>query len=358
MRRVPSMRAASRSARVCVRGVARMVSVAATRIGPRTESGSTPEAMASVPSRKENSPICVIAPATVVAAGSGTRSASSSATMVPPVPSSTASSVASEAPGIATIATGSTSAPTETKNSATNMRCSGTVSAAAWWPRGLSPSSTPAKKAPSAGETPNIAEDPKAVPNAITITARVNNSRDPVPATRPSSRGSSTRPPNAIAARNPASSSAVRPSLSPRFSDAPAITGSSTSASTTTRSCTTSQPSAMRPASPDRRPLSSSARVETAVEEMASARPKTGAAAGPSPSARAPAAAPISVPAAICASAPGSATRQTASRSRARKCSPTAKSRSATPISASAAVMAGSATKPGVWGPTAMPAAM
>lgn len=192
------------------------------------------------------------------------------------------------------------------------------------------------------------------------MTARVKSSRDPVAATRASSQGSSTRPPIAMAAMKPSSRSAVVPSAAGRLSAWPASVraGSSTKARTTTRSCMTSQPSAMRPASPPNRPRSSRARVATAVEEMASANPKTNAPDPPRPKAKAPVAAPSSVARAICAMAPGTAMRQTASRSRARKCSPTAKSSRATPISARAAVMPGSAMKPGVCGPTAMPAAM
>ena len=41
----------------------------------------------------------------------------------------------------------------------------------------------PAKKAPSANETPNSVAAPKATPSAIASTARRNNSREPVCAT-------------------------------------------------------------------------------------------------------------------------------------------------------------------------------
>ena len=50
--------------------------------------------------------------------------------------------------------------PTETKNSTANASCSGSESAAAWWLRSDSLSTMPAKKAPSANDTPNSSAEP------------------------------------------------------------------------------------------------------------------------------------------------------------------------------------------------------
>ena len=83
----------------------------------------------------------------------GTRKASSSRKLTAPIPSSTASKAPAESSGACSSASGCSIMPTETKNSAAKIRCSGIDSAAAWWPRSLSPSRTPAKKAPSAKET-------------------------------------------------------------------------------------------------------------------------------------------------------------------------------------------------------------
>ena len=55
---------------------------------------------------------------------------------------------------------GSNSIPTETKNRTAKASRSGRLPAAAWWLRPLSLSTTPAKKAPSAKETPNSAAEP------------------------------------------------------------------------------------------------------------------------------------------------------------------------------------------------------
>ena len=58
----------------------------------------------------------------------------------------------------------------------------------------------------------------------------------------------------------------------------------------------------------------------------------------------------------ICATAPGSATRLTASRSSSEKCRPTPNISSITPTSDNCAASWTSATKPGVPGPIRMPA--
>ncbi|GAV34304.1 hypothetical protein ROTAS13_01969 [Roseomonas sp. TAS13] len=132
-------------------------------------------------------------------------------------------------------------------------------------------------------------------------------------------------------------------------------TGSSTSATTITRSSTTSQPTAIRPRSVSSRRLSPRARVSTTVLATDRARPKTMPAWRLQPRAQAKAM-PISVATAICTTAPGTAMLRTDIRSFSEKCSPTANIRRMTPISASSAASSASATKPGVKGPTATPA--
>ncbi len=67
-------------------------------------------------------------------------------------------------------------------------------------------------------------------------------------------------------------------------------------------------------------------------------------------------AAPSTVAATICAIAPGTAMRRTARRSPMEKCIPTPNISRITPSSASCGARFMSATKPGVNGPTAMPA--
>ena len=75
---------------------------------------------------------------------------------------------------------GSNSMPTETKNRTAKASRSGRLSWAARWLSSLSASTMPAKKAPSASETPNIFEAPKATPSAIARTPRRKSSREPV----------------------------------------------------------------------------------------------------------------------------------------------------------------------------------
>ena len=65
---------------------------------------------------------------------------------------------------------------------------------------------------------------------------------------------------------------------------------------------------------------------------------------------------PSAVATAICATAPGIAMPLTARRSRSEKCVPTPNISSITPISASCGARCASATQPGVYGPSAMPA--
>ena len=116
------------------------------------------------------------------------------------------------------------------------------------------------------------------------MTPMVKSSRDGPRARRDSSAGRPRRPISSTQAAKPTSSSAAVSSApaSPAV-PAPAAAGTMTRASTTSRSCTTSQPSASRPAGPPSWPCSASMRVATAVEAMASVRPKTSAAPQPRP---------------------------------------------------------------------------
>jgi hypothetical protein len=134
------------------------------------------------------------------------------------------------------------------------------------------------------------------------------------------------------------------------------IRGFAARASSTTRRAfqargrvTISSPAwAMRAASPENGPHSSSARVVTAVEAMASARPKTRAEPKKAGQRHAERCAEQSIDG-HCAVAPCNATRKTASRFSGRKWRPT-------PTSAMVRVKALSMMTPGVFGPMAMPA--
>ncbi len=260
--------------------------------------------------------------------------------------------------------------PTDTKNSTAKASRSGSDSCAARWLNSDSRITMPAKKAPSAKDTPNSEAEAKAMLTAAATTHRVNSSREPVRVTCHKSQGKTRRPTTSISATKPPTCSSVTPSVrqteaaasasapspaSARPPSAPASGGSSTSTSTMARSSTTSQPTAMRPVWLSSRPRFSSARSSTTVLATDSARPNTSAAPIGQPH-ESDMAAPISVAATICTSAPGSAMRRTASRSSSEKCRPTPNISSITPISASCAAMAASATKPGVKGPMMTPA--
>ena len=112
-------------------------------------------------------------------------------------------------------------------------------------------------------------------------------------------------------------------------------------------SCTTSQPSTIRPVSLVSCRRSSSALIATAVLEIEMPSPAPG-----TPEAGQPSSTPIAQPRPVQAmtwiSTPGTATCHTAMRSRSEKCSPIVNISNATPISASSVERCWSATKPGV----------
>ena len=67
----------------------------------------------------------------------------------------------------------------------------------------------PAKKAPSANETPNSAAEPYAMLTAAATTHSVNSSREPVRATCQSTHGNTRRPTTSISAINALTSASV-----------------------------------------------------------------------------------------------------------------------------------------------------
>ena len=199
---------------------------------------------------------------------------------------------------------------------------------------------------------------------AMARVARVKSSREPVRTTRASSQGMTRRPTSSISAMKAPTLSAVRPSSSPRLwpdssplspPSGPASAGSTTRASTISRSSTISQPTAMRPRRLSTIWRSSRARSNTTVLATDSDNPNTRPLPSPQPR-KWLTPMPIRVAAAICTMAPGMAMRLTASRSLMEKCRPTPNISRMTPISVSSLDSSGSATKPGVKGPAATPA--
>ena len=280
------------------------------------------------------------------------------------LPTITMATTASTRSGSSISTRGSNSMPTDTKNSTAKASRRGSDSSAARALKGDSRSIMPAKKAPSANDTPNRLAAPNATTSATAITHRVKSSREPVRVTHSRTRGSRRRPTSSISAMkaatlarvSPTAPSAALPEAALSACNASASAGSSTSTKTITRSSTTSQPTAIRPFTESRAPRASSARSSTTVLATDSASPNTSAAPRSQPHARATPA-PSAVATTICTIAPGTAMRRTRSRSLTEKCRPTPNISRITPISASCCARPMSATKPGVAGPMAMPAA-
>ncbi len=315
---------------------------------------------------KANSPICARLAEIVNAVPVGWPNARTMKNAAADLPNMMMPAVASTCHGCSIRMPGLKSMPTETKNSTAKASRSGRESLAALWLSSDSLSSMPAKNAPSANDTPNSIAEPNATPSAIASTDRVNSSREPVPAMRSRIHGMTRRPTTSITATNRPSCTNVQPmlvstlprvwcSLAASGPNTPAITGIITSASTQARSSTISQPTAILPRWVSSRRRSSIARSSTTVLAVASAKPNTTPwmtgqpinAARPQPS---------RVATRIWPMAPGMAMALTAIRSFSEKCRPTPNISSITPSSASWFASAWSATKPGVNGPTQMPA--
>ena len=201
-------------------------------------------------------------------------------------------------------------------------------------------------------------------------TASRNSSREPVWATACRTHGITRRPTTSMIATNSATLASVSANTPPRPSPilaarpsaggaVPLImlasAGSSTSVSTMARSSTISQPTAMRPRSVSTNRRSLSARSNTTVLATDSARPNTMPPASDQPR-MADSPTPSRVAAEIWATAPGMAMAPTLSRSLSEKCRPTPNISRMTPISANSGARVWSATKPGVNGPTTIPA--
>ena len=79
------------------------------------------------------------------------------------------------------------------------------------------PTTIPARKAPSAMETPNSSAEPTAMPSATTSTVSVKSSRERVSATRSSSQGMRRPPTSMVKATRASSFSAASPRASGRW---------------------------------------------------------------------------------------------------------------------------------------------
>ena len=132
---------------------------------------------------KENSPIWARLAATVTAVVFERPKALMIASAANDLPTMMMPRTASTVHGWARTTNGLNNIPTETKNKTAKASRKGSVSSAARWLSSDSARIMPAKKAPSAKETPNSIAAPNATPRATASTAKRNSSLDPVWAT-------------------------------------------------------------------------------------------------------------------------------------------------------------------------------
>lgn len=104
--------------------------------------------------------------------------------------------VARMIPGLCTNVFGSNSIPIEAKNKTAKASRMGNASAAAWWLTSDWATATPARKAPSAIETPKNRAEPVAMARAMASTVRMKSSRERDRATCESSHGIAHLPMN------------------------------------------------------------------------------------------------------------------------------------------------------------------
>ena len=370
-----ALRSAARASRA---GLAR--STAQKTSGLSTMEISAPARIRSWPSRgrmasatpmlarmKENSPICASEAEMVSAVPIGRLNSSTMAKAASDLPMTMMNTVASTGSGLVMMIEGSNSMPTDTKNSTAKASRSGNVSWAARWDNSLSDRIMPAKKAPSASDTPKSSAEPSATPSAMASTASRNSSRLPVWAVPCSAQGMTRRPTTSMKPTKAATLSTVSPNMPQTPISTPArrvtkdtkgsctpvsplrlaMAGTMTSASTMARSSTISQPTAMRPRSVSIRRRSCRALSSTTVDATDKARPNSRPAPRLQPI-RLARPRPSNVAKPICTRAPGMASARTLIRSLSEKCSPTPNIKRITPSSASSAPSAWSATKPGV----------
>ena len=81
-------------------------------------------------------------------------------------------------PALATRSRGLTSMPTDTKKRTANASRKGSTSAPTWWLSGDSATTTPARNAPSAIDTPNSVAAVRAMPSDMVRATSRNSSRD------------------------------------------------------------------------------------------------------------------------------------------------------------------------------------
>ena len=159
----------------------------------------------------ENSPICASATATARPTRSGYLNAMVMASAASGLPDEHDGERGGEQARLLEHLQRISSMPTETKNSTANASRIGSASDAARTLKSDRATTSPARKAPSAIDTPKMAAEPTAIPRARTSTQSVKSSRERVAATRASSQGISRVPATIVNSTSAPTLSAARP---------------------------------------------------------------------------------------------------------------------------------------------------
>ncbi len=254
------------------------------------------------------------------------------------------------------MAVGWSRMPIDTKKNVLNSSRRGTISPSTLAVRSESASASPATKAPSAMLTPSSSAA-NAVPIAMTATLITNSSRERRPATIPSRRGRKREPATTTSATKPMATAPA--STRPRIDSSSRLPRAerATTSTTVSRSCTIDTPRAVRPCVVVCSVPSPATLKRTTVDATAIAPPMNSASSSSQPISS-PVAVPMAMVMATCTGVPARIRAPTERSSPMLNWRPMLNMRSATPMSASASTSSRSATKPGVKGPTTMPAAM
>ncbi len=283
--RLRSTAAATGSAARTNHGVVSEVSADTATTTGKSEAGTTPAASPAPASMNENSPIWarLIPACRAVRVPAPVRNALTDT--APTLPTSTSSANTSTCGHSRATMPGSINMPTETKNTATNMSRTGSMSRVTARLSPDSATSEPARNAPSATDQPTERASRATPKHSPMLTTRVVSGR-PRPATNRMSRGTTSIPAISSPARKAASRTSVK-ATGAADSAPPAASGPSAASSTiASRSSITSTPNTSSVKRPRTR-CSAKARWMIVVEEIAIAPPANTLCSGVQPNSRA-----------------------------------------------------------------------
>ncbi len=317
----------------------------------------TPDCDAAWKTTKPNSPPCASSSTNTGRSASGNGIARAMASSTSAFSSRKPATTAATSPGRASTTAKSMLMPTAMKNSPSSSPLKGSRSVSSSRRYSLSASSTPARKAPSAIDSPTDSIS-AAVATTSSSDAAVKISGVSLRAIQRSAGRSASRPPSTISATTPTALAAPhQPSLPAGASAAAtASSGSSARIGMAAMSCSSATLSTLCPERVAIRLRSLSTPRPMAVDDSARPSPATSASRQSTPKAR-PAARISSVEPAICTLPQPKIGRRSAHSRLGSSSSPTRKSISTTPNSAKCRMVAVSVTSRRPKGPMAMPAA-